>query len=203
MEYIQSFVIAYGYPTIFFLLYFGLLGLPCAEESFLLFVGITLTNRTLQTALPLNLPLSVLIAIMGSSAGMVTAFLIGYYIGKPFLMKYGRFVGLTGKHFSAAENLFRHHAPLALIAGYFIPGVRQINPYLAGLSHTPFSQFLPASFLGASFWATSIILAGYFLGRKMEHYLDSGWVILPLAIILLPAAILLLRRLSFKKKNAS
>src|SRR5689334_15167626 len=80
MEYIQSFVIAYGYPTIFFLLYFGLLGLPCAEESFLLLVGITLTNRTLQTALPLNLPLSVLIAIMGSSAGMVTAFLIGYYI---------------------------------------------------------------------------------------------------------------------------
>jgi membrane protein DedA with SNARE-associated domain len=173
MDTIQTFFYTYGYLTVFLFLYCGLIGIPAAEESFMIFVGITLS----QIALPsdaMSLALCIMLAATGSSSGMLTAYLIGYWIGTPFLRRFGKFIGLTPARWQKAEAAFRKHAFLAIFFGYFIPGVRQINPYLAGLSRARLLTFLTAALSGSSVWATVFILLGYFVGNEARRFIEFG-----------------------------
>ncbi|CAM3111706.1 DedA family protein [Sporolactobacillus spathodeae] len=193
MAIIQSLFDAYGSIALYLILFSALIGIPCAEESVLFLCGTMLLNTDGSAAR--HLPLLILTAILGASSGMVTAFLIGYYIGKPFLMKYGGFIGLTEKRCSKAESFFIRHAALALITGYFIPGVRQMNPYLAGISRFPFRHFLSAALIGASLWSSLFILSGYFLGEQIGQFLISSWTDAAIAVIILCTGVIVWRKL--------
>lgn len=186
MEQIQNLFFTYGYPFVFAFMYCGLIGVPAAEESFMIFVGITLSQAPADGP-TLSVAGCIAMAALGSVSGMVTAFLIGYYIGKPFMMKYGRLIGVTPARWEKAEAYFQHHAFLAIAAGYFIPGVRQINPYLAGLSRAKYLTFFMASLTGAVSWATLFILLGFFAGNQVRHFLAFG----PVHVILIGIVLLI------------
>ncbi|MCL1632344.1 DedA family protein [Sporolactobacillus sp. CPB3-1] len=173
MENIQSLFLTYGYLFVFLYLFCGLIGVPAAEESFLLFVGITLSQIT-EADPPLRLSVCILMAVLGASSGMVSAYLIACYIGEPFIVRYGKYIGLTKQRWEKARRRFQKHTFLAIIAGYFIPGIRQINPYLAGLSRARFITYLSASLLGAWVWATIFLSLGYFAGNQIHRFIGFG-----------------------------
>lgn len=166
MEHFQSYFFAYGYLAVFLFIYCGIVGIPSPEESFMIFVGITLS----QAQEPLSLPLCIFFAAFGSVTGMITSYLIGYYVGKPFIAKYGKYIGLTPKRWVWAKRRFEKHAFWTLVAGFFIPGIRQINPYMAGLSHYRLLSYTVASIIGSSLWSAFSMLLGYFLGNKAREF---------------------------------
>ncbi|MCO7176408.1 DedA family protein [Sporolactobacillus kofuensis] len=170
MEHIQSLFYTYGYFVVFLFLFCGLIGIPAAEESFLVFVGVTL-SQIASSDYRLSLSLCILMAVLGASSGMVCAYLLGYYIGEPFLLNYGKYIGLSSKRWKAAQDRFQRHTVLAIIGGYFIPGIRQINPYLAGLSQARFASYLLATLLGALIWSTLFLVLGYFMGNPIHQLL--------------------------------
>ncbi|BBO00077.1 DedA family protein [Sporolactobacillus terrae] len=185
MEQFQSLFYTYGYFFVFLFLFCGLIGVPAAEESFLLFVGVTL-SQVAATAYSLNLTLCILMAVLGASSGMVSAYLIGFYIGEPFIERFGKYIGLTEKRWKIAQKRFQQHTFLAIIAGYFIPGVRQINPYLAGLSRARFASYLPATILGAIVWSTLFLMLGYYMGNQIRQLLGLGLLhVMIIAVVLL------------------
>lgn len=172
MDQIQALFYTYGYLAVFIFLYCGLIGIPAAEESFMIFIGITL--QVSDPGQPVSLPICIVMAALGSTAGMMTAYLIGYYIGEPFIVRFGKYIGLTAERWKKAQKRFQKHSFLAIIAGYFIPGIRQINPYLAGMSRTRFVTFATASLIGSSVWSALFILLGYFMGGQIHRFLDFG-----------------------------
>lgn len=186
MEHLQNLFFSYGYPFVFIFMFCGLIGIPAAEESFLVFVGVTLSQAPVSGP-TLSVTGCIAMAAVGSLSGMVTAFLIGYYIGKPFMMKYGRLIGVTPARWEKAQAFFQHHAFLAIAAGYFIPGVRQINPYLAGLSRARYLTFFMASLTGALIWASLFILLGFFAGGQARRFLSFG----PFHVILIGSILLI------------
>ncbi|WP_238537692.1 DedA family protein [Sporolactobacillus vineae] len=186
MEQIQSLFFTYGYPFVFAFMYCGLIGIPAAEESFMIFVGVTLSQAP-ASGPTLSVAGCIAMAVLGSVSGMVTAFLIGYYIGKPFMMKYGRLIRITPARWEKAGAYFQRHAFLAIAAGYFIPGVRQINPYLAGLSRASYLIFFIASLTGALIWATLFILLGFFAGSQARRFLAFS----PVHVILIGLLLLI------------
>ncbi|MFT8363373.1 MAG: DedA family protein [Sporolactobacillus sp.] len=200
MSTLQNFVITYGYIALYLILLLALAGIPCAEESLLFLVGALLTRSGQDAAL--RLTLSILSAALGASSGMVGAYLIGYYIGKPFLMKYGCWIGLTKKRWSHAESIFIRHAFTAVCVGYFIPGARQLNPYLAGISKLSFRLLLPASLIGALLWSSLCLVSGYFLGSQFVSVLQSGWTDSFAAVIILCTGIIFWWWRAASKKNA-
>lgn len=163
MEQYMPYLITYGYFAIFVLIFFGIIGIPSPEESLLVFVGIALSQGSL------NLFLSIVIAFAGALAGMMTSYLIGYHIGKPFIYKYGKYIGLTKKRWTKASIKFKKYAIWAVAFGYFIPGVRQINPYMAGVSRYKLLPYTISATIGAGVWTTTFILLGYFLGNKIHQ----------------------------------
>nr|WP_236931039.1 hypothetical protein [Geobacillus sp. JS12] len=55
-----------------------------------------------------------------------------------------------------------------MLFGCYAPGVRQICPYMAGVSRFPFGPFLLLSALGTAGWAVPLTAAGLWLGQRIH-----------------------------------
>jgi membrane-associated protein len=165
MDQYAGYIITYGYFAIFLFLYLGITGIPSPEESFMVFVGLTISQGSL------NLYHSIILAFLGVTMGMISAYAIGYVVGKPLIHRFGKFIGLPPYRFKKATEKFKKNANWAIITGFFIPGIRQINPYMAGISRIPFFMFFLMSSIGAFIWTVTVILIGAFLGNRVRQFI--------------------------------
>lgn len=158
MDYIQQ----YGYIIIFVFLFFGIVGIPAPEESLIFFIGVLIAQDKLTGVL------AVLCAIGGAFTGMMTAYVGGRFIGYPLLNKFGKYIGVTTERWEKAEHKYRENVNKTIIFGFYMPGIRQISPYFAGIANVGMPRFIVLSFLGAVVWVMPFILAGYFIGRSFN-----------------------------------
>lgn len=99
---------------------------------------------------------------------MVVAYMAGYTFGSALLFKYGHYIGFHRRRYRYVYRHFRKRAPWIITFGYFIPGVRQLSPYMAGVVRVPFLPFLFLSFIGSAFWISLFIFVGKFLGERIH-----------------------------------
>ncbi|PWW20470.1 membrane protein DedA with SNARE-associated domain [Cytobacillus oceanisediminis] len=157
-ETIIEFISSYGYWIIFLFLFFGIVGIPAPEESLLFLIGVLIGNHKLAFGL------SAFSAEMGVLLGMLAAYWIGKNAGKPFLRKYGKYIGITEDRWKKAEKSYLNDHRLMIFAGFYMPGIRQISPYFAGITKVPFHRYFLYSLAGSLCWVVPIIGAGYFAG---------------------------------------
>ena len=162
IETIIHYINIYGYFVIFLFLFFGIVGIPAPEESLLFLIGVLITHHQL------SFPLSFISAFLGAITGMLTAFVCGKYMGHPFINRFGKYVGITEERWEKAQSKYTHNMKKTIIFGFYMPGIRQISPYFAGITKVPFQQFLLLSMFGAFLWTVPFILAGYFLGKAFH-----------------------------------
>lgn len=146
----------YGYIIIFIFLFFGIVGIPAPEESLLFLIGVSIDQHSLAIV-PAGLS-----AFFGAFSGMFSAYAVGKFIGSPFIHKYGRYVGITEERWDRVINKYRKNARKTIIFGFYMPGIRQISPYFAGMNKIPFLDFLLTSLLGTVLWIFPFILIGYY-----------------------------------------
>ncbi|BBW98265.1 DedA family protein [Geobacillus sp. FSL W8-0032] len=163
LPYVQS----YGYVMLFLLLFCGIVGIPAPEESLLFLVGVMIAKEQL-----LFWP-TIASCWGGTMAGMVTAYGAGRWWGAPFVQKYGKYVGITKERWEQAQLWFRRRGKWGILFGCYAPGVRQICPYMAGVSRLPFRTFLWLATVGTAGWVIPLTLAGQLLGRHLHLPLAS------------------------------
>ncbi|MBT2665683.1 DedA family protein [Bacillus sp. ISL-4] len=156
------FIDSYGYLIIFLFLFFGIVGVPAPEESLLFLIGVLAVQGKL------SMGLAMLCAILGAFIGMLAAYACGKYVGYPFINKYGRFIGITSERWEKAKKNYTNNAQKTLVLGFYIPGIRQISPYFAGISSIPFRKYFLFSLLGTLLWTVPLIVAGYFVGDAFD-----------------------------------
>ena len=145
----------YSYFLIFVMGFFGIVGIPAPEESLFVYLGV------LSKQGGLSLIGCIASSTLGSFTGMMTAYFLGLYIGKPFLAKYGKYLGLNSTRW---ESFMSHwDVKKSLYKGFFIPGVRQLNPYFSGIEHVSLPIFALFAFLGSLTWVTLYTLLGFFI----------------------------------------
>jgi membrane-associated protein len=149
---------AYGYLIIFVFLFFGIVGIPAPEESLLFLIGVLIDQRSLAF-IPASLS-----AFSGAFIGMLSAYMVGRYIGSPFIRKYGKYVGITEERWEKVNNKYIKNVRKTIVFGFYMPGIRQISPYFAGMNRISFIDFLLSSFVGTVLWTFPFILAGYYAG---------------------------------------
>lgn len=176
-----SLISIYGYYGLYLSLAMGILGLPIPDETILTFTGFYIGGGHL------NFILSILIAFLGSLSGMSISFWIGRKIGLPFLQRFGTFLHLTPERLNTAQVWFYRYKGLSLIFGYFVPGFRHINAYMAGISKLNFLTFLAFASVGAMSWVITFISVGRFVGKDWERIGElihkNLWFILGLFLI--------------------
>lgn len=145
-----------------------------------------------------DVTLVILCGIAGSLLGAAFNYLLAVKLGRPLLVRFGRYVLINEKRLDKAERYFRTHGEIGTFVGRLIPGVRQYISFPAGLARMAWGRFLFYTGLGAGIWCTILTIIGYTLGNT-----DLGtaaakrvtiWLLLGVALILIVYAWLYRRR---------
>lgn len=116
----------------------------------------------------MNMFLVILFGIIGSILGSLLNYYIAYSLGKPFLLRYGKYFKLTEERFDKLNNFFLKHGAISTFIGRLIPGVRQYISFPAGLSKLSMPKFIVYTSLGAGLWTTILAFIGYLVGNNKE-----------------------------------
>lgn len=179
---IFAWITRYGYLAIFVLLTFGIVGLPVPDETLLTFTGYLIYRSEL------SMPLAFAAAVAGSASGMTISYALGRSFGLALLHRFGKHVHLTPERLARAHAWFERIGHWALTLGYFIPGVRHLTAYAAGMTEVAPHQFALFAYSGTVLWVTAFLSLGYFLGERwkvVELHVERYLVGLSIALAVL------------------
>ena len=163
MHYLNHLLEHFGYLGIIFALIGGIIGLPIPDEVLLTYVGYNVFAGKLA-----YLP-SLLSAYFGASSGITLSFILGTVLGAPFLHKFGPKLHISEAKINKTKKLFNKFGPFLLVIGFFIPGVRHITAYLAGINNYSYKKFALFAYLGALLWCFTFITLGRILGGNWVY----------------------------------
>lgn len=105
--------------------------------------------------------------LIGSLLGSVLIYWIGYYGGRTFVLKYGKYFFISRDSFLKAEKTFNKYGVGAVFFGRLLPVIRTFISLPAGITRMNFVKFITYSLLGMIPWNFLLI----FLGCKFsENY---------------------------------
>jgi len=158
----------------------------------LLFTAGLLCKTEWLTLSPVELiPLLILSATLGTAAG----FFFGRWFNDFFSHRKENFF-YRKRYVDLTQEYFQKYGMMAFVFGRFIPIVRTFLPILAGIARIDLRKFWIYNLLGATLWVSSVVTAGYLLGRRFEHLKDNiGLIALIMIFIsMLPLAITFIRK---------
>ncbi|MCX5741588.1 MAG: DedA family protein [Proteobacteria bacterium] len=161
-HWVQGIVQSLGYPGLFVLIFLESTLVPIPSELVMPFAGFMASQGTFA------LPLVLVINSVGALLGSLTCYAIGAKLGKPFVVKYGKFAFIKAKDLEKTEEYFAKHGKLTILIGRFLPVVRHVISIPAGIARMPLRPFLLQTFIGSTIWGSFLILIGYYLGKNWE-----------------------------------
>ncbi|MFZ5647936.1 MAG: DedA family protein [Bacillota bacterium] len=106
---------------------------------------------------------------IGGTVGSILSYMLGVFGGRPFLLRYGRYIGITEKRLAMADNWFYRYGEATVFFTRLMPVIRTFISLPAGISGMNFPRFVLYTFLGSLPWCFFLT----YLGVKMgEHWQD-------------------------------
>src|SRR6266702_4696813 len=135
--------------------------------------------------------LAVLAAIVGDNIG----YAVGFFGGRALVLRFGKYVLLTGERLDKAERFFERYGGAVVAGARFIEGLRQANGIVAGTIRMPWPRFLAFNALGAVLWAGVWASAGYLAGDHITASYDtvSRYSLYLLVALAVAVAVLIIR----------
>ncbi|TLZ51585.1 MAG: DedA family protein [Methanobacteriota archaeon] len=152
---------AFGYAGVFIAMFVEGVITPIPSEMILPFAGYLAAKGELSA------PLVVLVASLAAMLGSGGAYGLGLRLGRPFVLRYGRYVFLDASDLDRAERWFQRYGNVGVFLANCVPGARSIVAYPAGAARMRAAPFLVATFGGALVWNSVLVAAGW--------YLLDGW----------------------------
>lgn len=113
---------------------------------------------------------ALLTGVIGSVFCAIIIYLMGYFGGRPFIDKYGKYFFMKKEDIEKAEAWFQKYGMLASFIGRNFPIVRTFISLPIGMMHLSFWPFVLYTTLGSIPWTFAFVYVGYSLG--------NNWVIL-------------------------
>ena len=108
----------------------------------------------------------ILSGTLGSLVGAYANYFAARFLGRPLLLKYGRYVWITEAHFSRVEDFFKRHGEISTFIGRLLPVARHLISLPAGLANMNHLRFSIYTLLGSAIWVTVLAWIGYFIGEN-------------------------------------
>ena len=116
----------------------------------------------------MDMALVILSGTFGSLAGAYANYFAARFLGRPLLLKYGRYVWITEAHFQRVEDYFQQHGEISTFIGRLLPVVRHLISLPAGLAGMNHVKFTVYTLLGAGIWVSVLSWIGYLIGSNQE-----------------------------------
>lgn len=169
-----------GYAGITILMALESANIPIPSEIIMPFSGFLVWQGTLQFW-----PVVIWGAI-GNLIGSLVSYYLGYFGGRPFFKKYGRFIFVTEHDVALAEKLFDKYGAIAIFVSKLLPIVRTFASFPAGLARMNILKFSIYSFIGSVIWSYFLTYVGFTAGENWDilktYFHKFDWVIAALII---------------------
>ena len=171
----------YGYLVVFFGVTLEGAGMPLPGETVLIAAG-ALVHRGV-----LDFGDTLFFGMFGAVVGSQIGYWVGRLGGRPFVLRWGRYVLITPERLGQAEAFFARHGGRAVFLARFVAGLRVFAALVAGTSRMPWGKFALYSLLGGTVWAAAAVSLGYFLWASIslvEHWVGRASLLLVATLIL-------------------
>ena len=106
---------------------------------------------------------------LGCTLGSVASYALGYWGGRPFLRRWGRYILVTEHDLEQADRWFARWGDWAAFLSRLLPIVRTFISFPAGVAKTHFLRFTVFSFVGSFIWCAALAAAGHAFGSEWER----------------------------------
>ncbi len=156
-----------GYLAIFVVMVIEGVITPIPSAAILPFAGLLARERTFF------LPFVILVAAAGATVGSLGAYAIGRFLGRPFLVKYGRLFRFEARHLGHVDGWFQRWGSWAVFLANSFTGFRSVISFPAGITRMALRVFIPFTFFGALIWSAILVTAGFYLGQAAFAFAES------------------------------
>jgi membrane protein DedA with SNARE-associated domain len=154
----------HGFPAILALMTLESACIPVPSEVIQLFAGylVSIDQMSLFAAVSAG--------VLGNVLGSWIAWSIGYWGGRPFIERWGRYIHVTPARLALAERWFDKHGEVTVLVGRCIPVIRTFISLPAGIARMPFWRFTLFTLLGCIPWVLGLTLLGVQVGPAWERW---------------------------------
>ncbi|MGB3682431.1 MAG: DedA family protein [Rubrobacteraceae bacterium] len=156
----------YGYVFVLLGTLFQSVGLPLPAQTILLTAGVMAGQGILDPIYAMA------IGLAGAVAGSQIGYLAGRKGGRPFVLRWGRYVGLTPARLDYADKFFSRRQRRVVLTARFIPVLKTFGYLAAGLNRMPYRKFLRYDIIGTTVWAVGSVLLGYFISSSVMSLVE-------------------------------
>jgi membrane-associated protein len=110
----------------------------------------------------LNIFLLFIVFALGAILGDTVNYWVGKNLGRRIFHEKSRF--LKKEYLDEAEKFYDKYGVETIIIARFVPIVRTIAPFVAGMGKMSYRRFITYNIVGGIAWVTTFLLAGYFFG---------------------------------------
>src|SRR5258708_16546848 len=171
-----------GYAGAGFLMTLESMIVPVPSEAVMPFVGFRVADGKG------NIWLEILCPSAGSLVGSLVSYYLGYFGGKPLVLKVGKYLLLNQRDLERTETFFHRRAGvLTVFICRFIPVIRHFISIPAGIGRMGLGPFIAVSLVGATLWNTFLLLCGMKLRENwsiVQKYSHQADIVIVAAIII-------------------
>jgi len=167
-----AFISATSYPGIFLLMVLESMVFPVPSEAVMPFAGFLIVDGQFTFT-------GVIIAsTLGSIVGSLLSYTMGFYGGKPFIKRFGKYLLLDVHDLELTEKFFAKRGELTIFIARFVPVIRHLISIPAGLGKMNLGKFIIYTTLGAGLWNSFLAYVGFKLKEnwtevmKYSHTID-------------------------------
>ena len=178
-ELITSAIGDYGLYAVFLLMLVDAV-FPAASEVVMVYAGavaagafagqdVVLFGTTIEEGFPSYVAMA-LAGTIGYTIGAMGGWAIGFYGGRPYVERHGRWLHLDLEKVDRAERWFERWEDWAVFLGRLTPVIRSFVSIPAGVLEVPFVRYTLLTLAGSAIWCFAFAGAGYVVGDNWEDF---------------------------------
>jgi membrane protein DedA with SNARE-associated domain len=117
----------------------------------------------------LGYPGAIIAGTIGGTIAQLFLYWAGYYGGRPFLEKYGKYVFIKKKQIDLSEQWFSKYGVGVIFFARFIPVVRHAISIPAGIAKMSATKFTLYTVAAVIPWTILFLYLGHALGENWSH----------------------------------
>ncbi|MBI5301948.1 MAG: DedA family protein [Chloroflexi bacterium] len=193
----EEFLAGYGLAAIFCLMLVKGIGIPVPIPADLIML-----TAAAQVALGrFVLWQAFLVILVAMVAGGSAQFFLARILGRRFLYRVGRYIGLTAERLDRVSTTMRKSGPVSLAIILVTPGVRTAGVPAAGLAGLSYATFLAGATLGSAAFLTLHFAIGYLGGTILGALTNAATM--PMLLALFAFALIGLAGWMFLRRRTS
>ena len=167
LDLIASYAPVWGMALIFVFMAVESSFIPFPSEVVMIPAGFMAARGELGCFSPeLALVVAIVCGVAGSLAGAYANYFLALKIGKPFLLKYGKWFFIKKEALERACEVFNKYGSSTTFICRLVPVIRQLISIPAGISRMSLKSFSFFTALGALIWIVVLSLTGWMIGKS-------------------------------------